>query len=434
MQKKINIITLGCSKNTVDSEKLSSQLFNKGFQVYHNSDNIDFEVAVVNTCGFINDAKEESIEIILNLVNAKENGLLKKVVVFGCLTERYFTEIKAEIPEIDIIQGNFNQDELLKAISGDSSNYNQYSRVLDNPGHYAYLKISEGCNRTCSFCAIPLIKGKYKSRKIEDIVSEAQVLADNGVKELMLIAQDLSYYGFDIYNKLKLRDLITRLSEIENIQWIRLHYLYPLGFPSDIIEIIANNSKVCKYIDIPLQHITDKMLRLMQRGGSKVQIYELLNKLRREVPEIAIRTTFMVGHPGETEKEFNELLEFVKHQRFDRLGVFTYSKEEGTSSASLNLRNISDKVKNRRMETIMQVQQEISQEKNSLKVGKILKVIIDSYDGEVYYGRTEFDSVEVDNDVIIKSEKPLKIGDFYQVEITDNGFYELRGNVNSIVS
>lgn len=428
MQKKINIITLGCSKNTVDSEKLASLLNNNGFSVYHNSNNNDFEIAVVNTCGFINDAKEESIEVILSLVNAKSNSYLKKIVVFGCLSERYFDDIKKEIPEIDVLLGNFDHKQLLKAICGETYHSSSYSRVLDNPGHYAYIKISEGCNRKCAFCAIPLIKGKYKSREIEDIILEAEHLANSGVKEIMLIAQDLSYYGLDIYNKLMLAELTQKLSDIQGIEWIRLHYLYPFGFPNEIIKIIANNPKVCNYIDIPLQHISDKMLKLMKRGGNKKQTIKLLDKIRKQIPDVAIRTSILTGHPGETKSDFTELLNFIQDQKFERLGVFTYSKEEGTSAARLKIRNVSEKVKNERMETIMQIQQEISYDKNALKVGKTFKVIIDSFDDKYYYGRTEHDSVEVDNSVIIKSQTKLQLGSLYNVKITSFGAYELYGD------
>ena len=423
--KKINIITLGCSKNTVDSEQLCAQLHKNGFQVAHNSDSPDFDIACVNTCGFINDAKEESIEQILNLVSAKKQGYLKKIIVFGCLSQRYFNELKTEIPEIDIIQGNYNITELINIICEKNIIKDKHSRIFDSPGHYAYLKISEGCSRTCAFCAIPLIKGKYQSRKIDDIINEAKYLSDKGVKELILIAQDLSYYGYDNYKQLMLPELVEKISGINGITWIRLHYLYPFMFPEKLIDIIASNPKLCKYIDIPLQHISDKMLLSMKRGGTKKQTINLLNKFREKIPDLAIRTSIMVGHPNETKKEFNELTKFIKEQKFDRLGVFKYSEEEGTYSAENYKDIISEEEKAERMDIIMKIQQEISLKKNAEKINKTLKVIIDSQEDGTYIGRTQHDSVEVDNEVIITSKEKLQTGNFYNVKVVDYDYYEL---------
>ncbi len=424
MQKKINIITLGCSKNTVDSEQLSAQLKNKGFIVEHNSEFPEHEIVCINTCGFINDAKQESIEEILNAVNLKESGNISKIIVFGCLSHRYYNDLKKEIPEVDVYSGNYDINELLEIFCHDSSVNNSFDRIFDNPGHYAYLKISEGCDRKCAFCAIPLIKGKYKSRDMNDVLSEAAELAKKGVRELLVIAQDLSYYGRDIYNKPKLPELIRKLSDIDKIEWIRLHYLYPVLFPDEILKVIAENSKVCNYLDIPVQHISDKVLKLMRRGGSKKNIQELLDKIRNSIPDIAIRTTLLTGHPGESDKDFSELVDFVKEQRFDRLGVFKYSNEENTYAARNYKDEIPERIKQERHDIIMQIQSEISLQKNAEKVGKILKVIIDEDIGNSYLGRTEYDSVEVDNDVIVQDDG-LVVGEFYNVRIIDYDHYEL---------
>jgi ribosomal protein S12 methylthiotransferase len=425
--KKINIITLGCSKNIVDSEQFAAQAVSRGFKVVHNSNKYNFDIAFVNTCGFINDAKEESINTILELVNAKNNKKLKKIVVFGCLAQRYFNELKKEIPEVDILLGNYNLTKLLDSLDVLEQAENKFERVFDSPGHFAYLKIAEGCNRNCSFCAIPLFKGKYISREFSDIIAEAKHLAKMGVKELLIIAQDVSYYGYDLKKEFLLPELVEELSKIKGIEWIRLHYLYPFLFPDKLIDVIANNPKVCKYIDIPLQHITDNMLTAMNRGGTKMQTVELMNKIREKIPEMVIRTTMLVGHPSETQEDFIELVEFIKEQKFDRLGVFTYSEEEGTNSAKRFKDEISDEIKTERSDILMEIQREISNELNSKKLGKEYKVIIDRIEGENYIGRTEYDSVEVDNEVIISSAKKMKIGEFYNVKIVGFDDYELYG-------
>jgi ribosomal protein S12 methylthiotransferase len=433
--KKINIITLGCSKNLTDSEQFAFQAAAAGYEVVHNSDKLDFDIAFINTCGFINDAKEESINTILELVNLKKTrnkghkneGKDIKIVVFGCLAARYESELRAEIPEVDFYAGNYNLDQLTQIIDSIPDKDTIYNRIPESNGHYAYLKISEGCNRNCSFCAIPLIKGKYISRKPEDIIEEANLLAKTGVKELILIAQDLSFYGYDINKEFLLPDLVTKLSEIEGIEWIRLQYLYPFLFPEKLLDVIADNPKVCKYIDIPLQHISDKILKNMNRGCTKQEVVDLLAKIRTKIPNATIRTTMLVGHPGEGEDEFDELLDFVKEQKFDRLGVFTYSEEEGTKAAETYKDDISTKTKNARADILMAEQSLISNELNSQKCGKIYKVIIDSQEGEFYIGRTEFDSVEVDNEVIVTTDEKLVIGSFYNVEITGFDTYELYG-------
>jgi len=425
--KKINIITLGCSKNLVDSEQFAAQARIAGYNVVHNSSDLDFQIAIVNTCGFINDAKEESINMILQLANLKENQELEKLIVFGCLTERYMDDLKAEIPEVDVFIGNYDVNALLDSLQIDFVEDKKYDRLYDSPGHYAYLKIAEGCNRKCAFCAIPGIKGKYVSRQMADILTEAKQLADDGVKEFILICQDLSYYGYDIDRKFLLPELVEELSKIEGVEWIRLHYLYPFLFPEKLIDVITNNPKVCKYIDIPLQHITDRVLSAMNRGGTKQQTIELLAKFRAKMPDAVIRTTMLVGHPQETEEGFNELLEFVAEQKFDRLGVFTYSEEEGTSAADKFEDDVPESVKFEREERLMELQREISYNLNSKKVGKIFKVILDREEEEGFIGRTEFDSVEVDNEVIIESTEKLKIGEFYNVEITGFEDYELFG-------
>lgn len=423
--KKINIITLGCSKNTVDSEKLAYQLKLSGYKVYHNSGDLNFDIAIVNTCGFINDAKEESINTILQLINAKNLGKIRKIIVFGCLAERYMSDLKEELPEVDVFLGNYDQEKILNILELASNSDKQYSRILDSPGHYAYVKIAEGCNRKCSFCAIPLFKGKYVSREISDIVKEVSFLASKGVKEIMLIAQDLSFYGYDKNKKFLLPQLVEELSKINNIEWIRLHYLYPFLFPDELIDIIATNPKVCKYIDIPLQHISDKVLTAMNRGGTKEQVKDLLEKFRNRIPDVVIRTTMLVGHPTESEKEFEELIEFVKEQKFDRLGVFTYSEEEGTLSAKTYPDDIDLSVKEERANILMDIQRGISHDLNSKKTGKVYKVIVDRVEGDYFIGRTEYDSVEVDNEILISSDKELSIGNFYFVEITSFDDYEL---------
>lgn len=428
MQKIINIITLGCAKNTVDSEKFAYIAENHGFKVFHNSETNDYNIAIVNTCGFINDAKVQSIDTIFDLVALKENNKLEKIIVFGCLSERYMNHLKQEIPEVDVFLGNYNPDELLTALNVPKKNtYNTYGRIFESANHYSYLKIAEGCNRNCSFCAIPLFKGKYVSRKIDDILREAKVLSENGVKELLLIAQDLSFYGYDLEKKFLLPVLLEKLSLINGIEWIRMHYLYPFLFPEKVIDIAAENPKICKYFDIPVQHISDKILQMMNRGGTKEETYKLIEKIRNKIPDAAIRTSLLVGHPGEGKREFDELTEFVKNIKFDRLGIFEYSEEEGTRSAKNYKDTIKASVKKQRSKMIMDIQAEISLDLNLKKVGQSFKTIVDEFDGKFYYGRTEFDSPEIDNEVIFTSSQKLETGEFVQVKIDAADEYSLRG-------
>ena len=430
MQKnRIDIITLGCSKNLVDSEKLLRQFKEIGYDVYHDSDNVTGEVVIINTCGFIGDAKEESINMILNFCQAKKQRKIKRLYVMGCLSQRYTKELIEEIPEVD---GFFGKFDLEKIVAEVGSEYNQAlanSRVLTTPSHYAYLKISEGCNRSCAYCAIPIITGKYKSRPIEDLVAEVRELARMGVKELQLIAQDLTYYGLDLYKTCKLPTLVEELSKIDGIEWIRLHYAYPAHFPFDLLPVMAHNKKVCKYLDIALQHISDNMLSRMHRNVTKQQTYSLIEQIRKEVPDIHLRTTLMVGFPGETEEDFNELMEFVKFARFERMGAFTYSEEEGTYSAENYIDDIPENVKQNRLDRLMALQAEVSADVNTQKEGMVMKVIIDREEADYYIGRTEFDSPEVDPEVLISKEKPLVAGEFYNVKINSSSNYELFGSV-----
>jgi len=430
-KRKINIVTLGCSKNVVDSEFLMKQLDFDGWEVIHDSDDTSAKVVVINTCGFIADAKEESTNTILNFVNAKNQGVIDKVYVMGCLSQRYKSELEHEIPEVDGFYGVTDLPEILKDLKSKYTLEVANKRILTTPKHYAYLKISEGCNWGCAYCAIPLIRGKHISRTIESLIDEATQLANDGVKELLIIAQDSTYYGLDIYGKRMLPDLIQKLSDIKGIEWIRIHYTYPSNFPLDLIDVIKNNPKVCKYIDIPFQHISDNMLKLMRRGLDKKETIDLVNKLRGEVPNIAIRTTFLVGHPGETEQDFNELLDFVKISKFDRVGVFTYSEEEGTYAANNYPDTISEDVKNNRLEALMELQQEISLKNNADKVGQTLKIIVDRFEDQYIVGRTEFDSPEVDQEVLIRRDKKKKIliGDFIDVTITSCEDYDLLGEI-----
>ncbi len=429
--RKINIVTLGCSKNVVDSEFLMKQLDFDGWEVIHDSDDTSAKVVVINTCGFIADAKEESTDTILRFVNAKIQGVIDKVYVMGCLSQRYKSELEQEIPEVDGFYGVTDLPEILKDLKSKYTQEVANRRILTTPKHYAYLKISEGCNLGCAYCAIPLIRGKHISRTIESLMDEAAQLANDGVKELLIIAQDSTYYGLDIYGKRMLPDLIQKLSEINGIEWIRIHYAYPSNFPLDLIDVIRSNPKVCKYIDIPFQHISNNMLKIMRRGLDKTETIELVNKLRSDIPNIAIRTTFLVGHPGETEQDFNELLDFVKTSKFDRVGVFTYSEEEGTYAANNHPDTISEEIKNRRLEALMELQQEISLKNNADKVGQILKVIVDRFEDQYIVGRTEFDSPEVDQEVLVINDKIKKIqlGDFIDVKITSSEDYDLIGEI-----
>ncbi len=427
--KKVNIITLGCSKNLVDSESLMKQLELNGYKVVHDS-NERSEIVVVNTCGFINDAKQESIETILQFEDLRSNKKIEKLIVFGCLSERYQKELEKEIPVVDQYFGVYNLKELVESIGGHYKEELVGERYLTTPKHYAYLKISEGCDRTCSFCAIPLIKGKHRSRKMEELVSEAEFLVKQGAKEIILIAQDLSYYGLDLYKKPKLGELIKNLSDIKGLKWLRLHYTFPAKFPKDVIEVMKSKSNICKYLDIPVQHVSDKLLKNMRRGITKKQTYELIEYFRKEIPDMALRTTLLVGHPGETDKDFNELVKFVKFAQFERLGVFTYSEEENTYSAKNFQDDIPFSIKQSRMDEIMEIQREISNDLNNKKVGRVFNVIIDRKEGDHYIGRTEFDSPDVDNEVIVKSpNKKLRTGSFYHVRITSADDFDLTGKI-----
>lgn len=429
--KTANIITMGCSKNLVDSEKLAWQLKQHGWEVEHEAENWFHDIVFLNTCGFINDAKEESVQMILDLAEAKKLGQIKTIVVFGCLVQRYSDELKGEIPEVDYWMGNYSTSQMMKLlklqeIDGDA-------RINADFGHYAYLKIAEGCDRKCSYCAIPLIKGQYISRPVDKIINEARYLASEGVKEILLIAQDLSYYGFDLKNKDLLPDLVQTLSEIEGIEWVRLHYLYPNAFPDRILDMMAENPKICAYLDIPLQHVNDEVLKKMRRATNKAETERILKLAREKVPNISLRTTMLVGHPGETEEAFNELLDFVKQWKFDRLGVFTYSEEEGTYGAKSFEDAISDDIKEERANILMEVQEQISADLNQEKVGKTMKVMVDRREAGWYYARSEHDSVEVDNEITFQSEKFLEPGTFCELEITQATAYELEGKLVKIL-
>ena len=422
----VDIITLGCSKNLVDSEKLMKQLEANGYKVTHDSENPQGEIAVINTCGFIGDAKEESINMILEFCQAKEEGRLKKLYVMGCLSERYLKELQMEIPQVDKFYGKFNWNELLADLGKAYHSEFAIERHLTTPKHYAYLKISEGCDRKCSYCAIPIITGRHVSRPMEEILDEVRLLVSEGVKEFQVIAQELTYYGVDLYKKQMLPELIDQMAKIPGVEWIRLHYAYPAHFPTELFRVMRENPNVCKYMDIALQHISDNMLQKMRCHVSKDETYALIEQFRKEVPGIHLRTTLMVGHPGETEQDFEELKEFVRKARFDRMGAFAYSEEEGTYSAQHYEDNIPQDVKQQRLDELMEIQQEISADLSHAKIGKEMKVIIDRMEGEYYIGRTEFDSPEVDPEVLIKAEgNSLRIGSFYQVKVYDADDFDL---------
>jgi len=425
---KVNIITLGCSKNMVDSEVLGGQLNANGIKVMHENTRLDHNIVVVNTCGFIDKAKEESVNTILEQVDLKRAGKLDKVYVTGCLSERYRNDLLKEIPEVDAWFGTMELPQMLKQFNADYKTELVGERLLATPSHYAYLKISEGCNRTCSFCAIPLMRGKHVSKTIEEVVNEAKRLVQKGVKEIMLIAQELTYYGLDIYKKRALGDLLKHLSDIEGLTWIRLHYAYPSKFPLDILDVIKERDNICNYLDMPLQHISNNMLQAMKRQMDKQEIYDLVGEIRTRVPGICIRTTLITGFPGETRDDVDELKGFLEDVRLDRVGIFTYSHEENTSAHVLE-DLIPAEEKEARAQEIMEVQQEISYEKNQEKIGNEYKVIIDKKEAGRYLGRTEFDSVEVDNEVIIDSSEKLNPGDFVQVRITKAYDYDLEGEV-----
>jgi ribosomal protein S12 methylthiotransferase RimO len=427
-KQKINVVTLGCSKNLVDSEVLLNQLSMDDFEVVNDSNDVS-DVVVVNTCGFIGDAKEESVNTILQFVNAKIRGDIDKLYVMGCLSERYKADLKQEIPEVDRYFGKFDMKAIVTELKATYRPEFIYERKITTPSHFAYLKISEGCNRVCAFCAIPGMTGKHRSKSMEELEKEARYLAKRGVKEILLIAQDLSYYGIDLYGKGMLAELIQKIGEIDGIEWIRLHYLYPTKFPMDILPLFKSVPKLCKYIDIPLQHSSNNVLKHMLRHVTTEETEALLQKIREEVPGIAIRTTMLVGHPGETEADFEQLKDFVTRHRFDRLGAFAYSHEEGTYGYKKYEDDVPDDVKNARVEELMAVQQVISSQLNAAKVGQTFKVLIDREEEEFYVGRTEFDSPEVDGEVFISKETELKKGHFYAAEIIGAEEFDLYGRV-----
>lgn len=427
-KNKVNIITLGCSKNMVDSEVLSGQLLANDIAVVHENKKVDHNIVVVNTCGFIDKAKEESINTILDQVELKRKGKLEKVYVTGCLSQRYKDNLEDEIPEVDAFFGTMELPLMLKQLEADYKAELIGERLLATPKHYAYLKISEGCNRTCSFCAIPLMRGNHVSKSIEEVVKEAEGLVRMGVKEVMLIAQELTYYGLDIYKKRMLPDLLNRLADIKGLEWIRLHYAYPSKFPMEILPVMRERENICNYLDMPLQHAANNMLKAMKRQITREEMEELVAAIRAEVPGICLRTTLITGFPGETQDDVEELKVFLEKMRFDRVGIFTYSHEENTSAYDL-VDDVPAEEKERRAQEIMEVQQEISYEKNQEKIGKVFKVLIDKKESVRYLGRTEFDSVEVDNEVVITADKKLKIGEFYNVKITKAYDYDLEGEV-----
>ena len=429
-KNQIDIVTMGCSKNLVDSETLMKLFEDNGYHCVHDPKRPQGEIAVINTCGFIEDAKQESIDTILEFIQAKEEGRLRKLYVMGCLSQRYQKELEAEMPEVDKFYGKFNYKELLKELGKADVPACSGSRHLTTPHHYAYIKISEGCNRRCAYCAIPIITGKHVSRPIDEILDEVRQLVADGVKEFQIIAQELTYYGVDLDGKHHITELISRMADIPGVKWIRLHYAYPNQFPLDLLDVMREKPNVCKYLDIALQHISDNMLKRMHRHVSKQETIDLLKTIRERVPGIHIRTTLMVGFPGETQDDFHELLEFVRTQRFERMGAFAYSEEEGTYSANNYEDDVPAEVKQRRLDELMILQQEISAEVEAEKVGKILKVIIDRKEGDYYIGRTEFCSPEVDPEVLIKAgEKRLRVGCFYNVKIAQSEEFDLYGEV-----
>lgn len=428
--QKINVITLGCSKNTVDSEHLMARLAAAGYEVVFDSDRTDAKTVVINTCGFIGDAKQESIELILRAADAKMRGKIERLFVIGCLSERYADELRNEIPEVDDYFGARSWEGIIAALEADPREELKTERHLTTPKHYAYLKISEGCNWMCGYCAIPLIRGRHVSVPMEELEEEARKLAEKGVKELILIAQDSTYYGIDLYGKRMLAELLRRLCRIDGIEWIRLHYAYPAAFPEEVIEVMASEKKICKYLDIPFQHISDNQLKAMLRRHTKAEAVELVEKLRSRIPDLALRTTMLVGYPGETEADFEELCDFVREVRFERLGVFPYSEEEGTHSAEKLTDDVPEEVKQARVERLMELQRRIAGELNRERVGKQMRVIVDGRQGDFYVARSEYDSPEVDQDILIPAdEKRLFKGRFYEVKITDAEDYDLYGEL-----
>lgn len=430
-KNKVNVVTLGCSKNIFDSEVLMGQLKANSFEVEHESTKGDAAIVIINTCGFIDNAKEESVNTILQFADAKERGLVEKVYVTGCLSERYKTDLEKEIPEVDAWFGTRDLPRILKTLKADYKHELVGERILTTPQHFAYLKISEGCDRPCSFCAIPLMRGKHVSTPIEQLVQQSRNLAKNGTKELILIAQDSTYYGLDLYGKRNLAELMEKLSEVDGIDWIRLHYAFPSGFPLDALDVMRKNPKICNYLDMPLQHITDNMLKSMKRGTTKQKTIDLVNEIRDKVPGITLRTTLIAGYPGETEKDHEEMLRWVEDTRFDRLGIFTYSHEENTGAYALK-DDVAQEVKQARAEAVMEVQQRISFEINQQKVGNTYKVLFDRKEGEHFIGRTEADSPEVDNEVLVSaSESYVRIGDFAEVTIERAEDFDLYGKVKA---
>jgi ribosomal protein S12 methylthiotransferase len=430
-KKRVNVVTMGCSKNLVDSEVLLSQLEKGRYDVVHDSSETGFDAVFINTCGFIHDAKQESIDMILDYAEAKKRGDIGRLYVMGCLSERYQKELEVEIPEVDRYFGKFDLKAMVDELKVTYHPEYIYERKITTPSHFAYLKVSEGCNRACSFCAIPLMTGRHKSRTVESLVLEARYLAKKGVREILLIAQELSYYGTDIYGKNQLPELIEKISEIEGIEWIRLHYLFPSKFPYEILPVMRDNPKVCKYLDMPLQHISNPVLKNMMRHVTREETEELLQKIKVEVPGVIIRTTMLVGFPGETESDFNELKQFIADTKFERLGVFPYSHEEGTYASKKYIDDVPEDVKQARADEIMDLQQQVSAELNRQKIGQNFKVLIDRRENGFFVGRTEFDSPEVDGEVFVTSGSELKTGEFYWVKITGSEDYDLYGTAEN---
>lgn len=428
-KNKVDIITLGCSKNLVDSEQLMRQFVANGYTVEHDPHKINGEIVVVNTCGFIGDAQEESINMILELGEQKQKGRIGKLFVMGCLSERFLKDLEKELPEVDRFYGKFNWKELISDLGKSYHQELATERVLTTPRHYAYVKIGEGCNRTCSYCSIPIITGAYQSRPMDEIVDEVRGLVAQGVKEFQMIAQDLTFYGLDRYKRMALPELVERVSDIPGVEWIRLHYGYPSHFPYDLLPVMRERDNVCKYMDIALQHISDPMLKKMRRNITKAETYELLERMRREVPGIHLRTTLMVGHPGETEQDFEELIRFVKDIRFERMGAFAYSHEEGTYAYQHYKDEIPQEVKQDRLDYLMRVQEGISADVNASKVGQTFRVIVDREEEDFYVGRTQYDSPEVDPEILISKDTPLSPGSFYQVKVIDAQAFDLYGKV-----
>ena len=428
-KNKVDIITLGCSKNLVDSEQLMRQFVANGYTVEHDPHKINGEIVVVNTCGFIGDAQEESINMILELGEQKQKGRIGKLFVMGCLSERFLKDLEKELPEVDRFYGKFNWKELISDLGKSYHQELATERVLTTPRHYAYVKIGEACNRTCSYCSIPIITGAYQSRPMDEIVDEVRGLVAQGVKEFQMIAQDLTFYGLDRYKRMALPELVERVSDIPGVEWIRLHYGYPSHFPYDLLPVMRERDNVCKYMDIALQHISDPMLKMMRRNITKAETYELLERMRREVPGIHLRTTLMVGHPGETEQDFEELIRFVKDIRFERMGAFAYSHEEGTYAYQHYKDEIPQEVKQDRLDYLMRVQEGISADVNASKVGQTFRVIVDREEEDFYVGRTQYDSPEVDPEILISKDTPLSPGSFYQVKVIDAQAFDLYGKV-----